>query len=228
MELRRPSQLQVIQMVGYSSSRSVCKQIGTQEASIFQPGSFRQGSIWGRCLKERLPKGLVNAFPAPNFIQLVLSRLIRWGGDLIMITPFWTDQSWFLEIMHLVTEPPWNYLPSQCLLHNATTREAPQQVMKIIQLTTWRVTLPCVPGMASEKKLPGQWLTPGQREPSRTTTGCLNSGVLSAIRRATSPWNLFKWFSSLVHVNLLSFKMTKKKCKEMPDFRTKYRGQYAN
>ena len=52
-----------------------------------------------------------------------------------------------------------------------------------IQLTAWRFTSPAVPAMASEKKLPERSLTPGQKETSRTTSGRLSSGVLSAHNR---------------------------------------------
>ena len=41
MELGGPSQLQVIQTEGYSSSRSVCKEAGTQGSPILQPESLR-------------------------------------------------------------------------------------------------------------------------------------------------------------------------------------------
>ena len=36
---------------------------------------------------------------------------------------------------------------------------------------------------ASKRKLAGKSLTPGQEVPSRTTRGCLNSGVLSAMKQ---------------------------------------------
>ena len=43
-----------------------------------------------------------------------------------------------------------------------------------IQLTAWKLTSPSVPRLASERKLPGKSLTPGQEVPSRTTRRCLN------------------------------------------------------
>ena len=61
-------------------------------------------------------------------------------------------------------------------------REAILKVMNSIQLTAWRLTLPSVPRMVSEKKWPGRSLTLGQKEPNRTTSRCLNSVVLSAIK----------------------------------------------
>ena len=109
----------------------------------------------------------------------ILGRLVRWWGDLIMITPFWPDQSWFPEIMHLGTEVPRHFWPSCWLLWNATIREAIPRVKKS---TAWRLTSPSVSRMASEKKLPGRSLTPRQKEPSRTTGRCFNSGVLYVIR----------------------------------------------
>ena len=112
----------------------------------------------------------------PNIIQLVLGRVVKWG-DLIMITPFWPDQKWFPEVICLAIEPQRWFRPSQWLLWNANTRDAIPKVMKNIQLTTWRLTLPSVPGKAKEKKLPGRSLTPGQKKPSRTTNRYLSIGV---------------------------------------------------
>ena len=60
----------------------------------------------GDALKERWPEGLRCAFPSPNIIQMALGRLVRWKRDLIMITPFWLDQSWFPEIICLAVELP--------------------------------------------------------------------------------------------------------------------------
>ena len=134
----------------------------------------------GDALKQKWPEGLRYAFPPPNIIQMALGRLVKWGGDLMIITSFCPDESWFPEIIHLVTKPPRHFWPSQWLIWNARTREATQKVMKSIQLTAWRLTSPSVPGMVSEKKLPGKSLTPGQKETNRTTS--LSSGVLSTRR----------------------------------------------
>ena len=57
-------------------------------------------------LKVEWPGDLIYAFPLPNRIQLVLGRLLEWEGELIMVTPFWPDKSWFPQIMGLATEPP--------------------------------------------------------------------------------------------------------------------------
>ena len=86
VELGSPSQPQVMQMVVCSNSRSVCRQTGTQGTLILDL-SDRRASV-GDTLKERWSQGLSCAFPPPNIIHLVLSRLVRWGGDLIMIIPF--------------------------------------------------------------------------------------------------------------------------------------------
>ena len=56
-------------------------------------------------MKERWPKGPRYAFQSPNIIQLVLGRLLRLGGDQIIITPFCPDQDWFPEIMCPAIEP---------------------------------------------------------------------------------------------------------------------------
>ena len=81
----------------------------------------------------------------PNIIEMALDSLLKWGGDLIMITPFWPDQSWFQEIICLAIEPPRRFRPSQWLLWNARTQEMIPKVMKSIQLTVWRLTLPSMP-----------------------------------------------------------------------------------
>ena len=60
--------------------------------------------------------GLRNTF-LPNLIQLVLGRPVEWGGDLIMMTTFWPDQSWFPEIMRL-PEPSRRFQSSDWLLWN--------------------------------------------------------------------------------------------------------------
>ena len=57
VEIRQPSQSQVIQALVYYNSRSLCKQLGTQGAQIFQPGYLSQESIWGRCLRRAVAKG---------------------------------------------------------------------------------------------------------------------------------------------------------------------------
>ena len=111
-----------------------------------------------------------------------MGRLIRWGENLIMITPFWQDQSLFPDTMCLVIELMKRFRPLHWLLWNASSREAFSKVMKGNQLTSWRLTSPIVPEVASERKLPGKLLTPGQKVPNRTTSTCLNSGVLSVIR----------------------------------------------
>ena len=43
--------------MGYSSSRSVWKQSGTQGAPICHPGSLRQETMQGRCLEGEVAKG---------------------------------------------------------------------------------------------------------------------------------------------------------------------------
>ena len=53
VELSRPSQLQVIQTVRYSSSRSVCKQLGTQWPQYFSLDLSDRTASGGDALKER-------------------------------------------------------------------------------------------------------------------------------------------------------------------------------
>ena len=99
-----------------------------------------------------------------------------------MVTHFWSDQSWFSEIMHLVIELPRRFRPSPQLLWNVITLEAIPKVMKSIKLTAWRLTSQSKPTVVSKRKSPGKSETPGQEIPSRSTRGSLNSGVLSAMK----------------------------------------------
>ena len=66
VEIGRPSQLQVIQMVRYSSFKYVCKRTGTQGAPIAEPGSLRQDSIWGRCLDGKVARRTQVCLPISN------------------------------------------------------------------------------------------------------------------------------------------------------------------
>ena len=78
-----------------------------------------------------------------------------------------------------------SWVPSQWLLWNAPTREAFPKVMKNIQLTAWRLTLPSVSAVALKRNWQEKALTPGQTypmAPSRNTNRCFSIGVLCAIR----------------------------------------------
>ena len=114
--------------------------------------------------------GLRYAFPPPNIIQLVIGRLVKWGGKLIMITPFWIDHSWFPYIMRLTTEPPRRLQPPEWLLLNATAGEAILKVMREIKLTAWKLLSQSVSGIElwmkqqkKKKKNTDSWQT-GIRE----------------------------------------------------------------
>ena len=147
VELRTPIHPQVIQMVEYSSSRSVSKQLSTQGALKFHPGSLDRRASWGDALKEKWPKGLRYAFPPPNITQLVgqTSRMGRGSHHNHILLA----KSELVPRDHASnTEPPRHFQPSQWFLWNVPTKEAIQKVMKSIQLTAWRLTSPSVPRMA--------------------------------------------------------------------------------
>ena len=57
MEPRGPSMPQGTQALGNASSGPLCKQLGSQVTPIFQPGSLRQGSIWGWCFEGEVARG---------------------------------------------------------------------------------------------------------------------------------------------------------------------------
>ena len=57
LEPRRLCVLQAIQVLGKPSSGPYFKQSGPQGTPIFQPGSLRQGSIWGKCLGGEVASG---------------------------------------------------------------------------------------------------------------------------------------------------------------------------
>ena len=140
VELGRMSKPWVIQMVGTPVVDLFASRQAHRVSPYFSLEISDRRRCWEAALKERWPKGIRYAFPPPNIIEIVLGRLIRFGGDLIMITPFWPDQTWFPEIMHLVTEPPRHFPPSLWLIWNATTKGAIPKVMKSIQLPVWKLT----------------------------------------------------------------------------------------
>ena len=150
-------------------STFVCKQTGTKGCSnTLVCISQTEKNIWANIsLRERWPKQLRYGFPPPKMIPLILGRLVSLGGDLIMITPFYSDQSWLPEIMHLATEPL-RYLNHFC---GSYGRQPPgkwsPKVRENIQLTAWRLPLPSVPGIASKKELQWKTLTPGKRNKAK-------------------------------------------------------------
>ena len=174
VEPRGPSMPQVIQALGNPSIRPLHKQSVSQGTPIFQHGSLK-GASRGNALKERWLEGLRYAFSAPNIIQMALGRGPDHDHTLL------ARSKKFPEFMHLPVEPPRRFRPSQWLLWNATTWEEIPKVMKSIQLTAWMLTSSSMPKVASERKLLGKSLIPGQEVSSRTTRGCLNSSVLSAM-----------------------------------------------
>ena len=122
VELRGPSLPQAVQVFRNPNSGALCKQSGTPGALVLQLRSLRWQSIQGRCLEGKV-------IGRPRICLLISKhhpngpwRLGRWGGDLVKFTPFWPDQSWFWETMHLAIDPPRWFRPSQWLLWNATTR----------------------------------------------------------------------------------------------------------
>ena len=129
-ELRGPSLSQVIQAWGNSNCRSVCKQLGTQGASILQPGSQRQENIWGRCLERRMTG-----------------------------------------------------MPQICLPTSKHHPDGHGQASKKGRGPDHDHTL-----LARSELVPRMSLTAHQKEQSRTTSRCLNSGVLSAIKRGYQFW----------------------------------------
>ena len=98
-------------------------------------------------------------------------------------TTCWPDHSWFQEIMRLATEPPRRLQPSEWFPWNATMREPIPKVMMDIKLIAWKLSSKSAPGMESQKKLKEILQTSELRVPERTTNKCLNSGVLSVIRK---------------------------------------------
>ena len=129
-----PCLSQTSQMVGNSSSSLGCKQKGIQSAPLLQSRSLRQESLRKRC-----PEGGMARRPMVGSSSLKYNTASpgKAGkmGELIMVTPFWPDQSLFPEIVMLETEPPSRFKPSEWLLWNATTGETIPKVMGDIKLS---------------------------------------------------------------------------------------------
>ena len=147
--------------MGYSSDgvlhhEYVCKQSGTQGTPIFQPGSFRQESIWERCLEREVAKGPQVCLPTSKHHLDGSWKATKMGRGPDHDHNLLARSELVPEIMCQAIEPLRRFRPLQCTLWNTTTRRAVPKVMKNIQLTTWRLTLPSVPRVASEKKLPGR------------------------------------------------------------------------
>ena len=85
---------------------------------------------------------------------LFLRRLLKWGWHLAKITPYWPDQSWFLEMMQLAAEPPRQFLPSEWLMWNITTRD----VWKVVFFVPWKMVYQILGRLGGELELPaGNW-----------------------------------------------------------------------
>ena len=120
----------------------------------------------------------------PNLMQLVLGRLVKWGGELIMVTPGLLDQNWFPEILRLATEPSRSFQSFKWFLWNAAVSEPIPKVMRDIKLISWKLSSKSAPGMELQKKLQEKLQAPGPRVPERTTNECLITGVLSTVRKS--------------------------------------------
>ena len=115
---------------------------------------------FGDALKVEWPVGLMYTFWPPNIIQLVLGRLVKWGEE-VMVMPCWLDQSWFPEMMSLVTESPRRFQPSKWLLCNAARREAIPMIMRDIKLIAWKLSSHSIPGveLQTAEKMTDSWTT---------------------------------------------------------------------
>ena len=80
-----------------------------------------------------------------------------------MITPFWPDQKWFPDFICLAIEPPRRAQTITVASMDCNNSRSNSKVMKSIQLTAGKLTSQSVPRVASQKKMPGKSLTPGQR-----------------------------------------------------------------
>ena len=90
---------------------------------------------------EKLSFDIVKQTEKPAFIYntTILGKASEIGIDLIMITSFWSDQSWFLEIMQLATELLRHFQHSQQHLWIVMTEEASQKFMRDKKHTVWRL-----------------------------------------------------------------------------------------
>ena len=119
--------------MGNSGSGPVCEQEDIKGTQYFSMDLSDAKASGGDCQMWNGQWALDMSFHPLNLIQLVLDRLVKWRGELIIVMPWWSNQSWFPKIMRLAIEPPRRLQASEWLLWNATIGMANPTVMRKYQ-----------------------------------------------------------------------------------------------
>jgi len=109
--------------------------------------------------------GLNYAYPPTPLIQLVLAKLQREGGELILIAPYWQNHAWFPLLLSLVSDTP-RQLPQWKRL--LTQGRVEGQNLGLMNLFPWRLSGKISQTRAFLSRLPISWHKGGDSLPSPT------------------------------------------------------------
>lgn len=83
---------------------------------------------------------LIYLFPPFSSIQKVLKKLEEEGAEALMITPFWTTQTWFPLLQRLAVLPPMRLPTRKTTIYLPHQPELVHPFWKKLNLTAWRLS----------------------------------------------------------------------------------------
>ena len=122
------------------------------------------------------------AFPPFSLVPRCIQKILQDQATGILITPFWTTQTWFAQLLQLTWDQPWILKQSTTLIQHPTRKE-PHPMHRSLRLMVCPVSGNTLKQQDFQQKLPVSSCPLGELVQRNSTTLTLENGWSFVIKR---------------------------------------------